>query len=355
MKNEKLWLGILAMVFSMTALACNSVYYRMPDGINRYSETVDVPGMEQDEIFRKVTLYWVNSGKGVDINVSEGQYRANFVAAQTSTSNAALVNAEREKMYLRAAELRKAVYSFPLDDDEQSALFTRAQAHGRRGEAQKAMELYYQIVIADPFNIPAMVFYGASLGDLNRYADAITVLGFVSNEDGVQNMLTQLKILEQNRLTQLAIQQAAEAERQRIAAEQQRLEAERQRQAQAEAQAQLEQSLANSAAMLAQYNQGRSGAGGSASSNTAGGANASSYMNRYSNWEQRAKRYIDDYYKYSGRASGNDAGSLRLVNDAKRGLRDAARQMESIRREAQQAGVTIPMSPAERDAYALGR
>jgi len=176
--------GLSLCVAALSVCVCaNWTRTEYPNELGDYTETVVVPGMGYTELAMKLAIY-----KAMNPDVSfrytvakSGQYTATFSGAKSNNA--------RKAMYAAAADLRHDVYSLPWSDiDIASAMQTGFDA-ANKNRVKEAVQRFYEIAVSNPFYSQAVVMYGAGLGDLERYEDAITILNFVKDADGASDMI----------------------------------------------------------------------------------------------------------------------------------------------------------------------
>jgi len=183
MKRKMTAVTMALCVAALLGAGCNSyTKVNYPNELGSYTETVVVPGVGQTELNRKLAVFKAgNPDVAFTYRVKTGQYTATFSGAQS--------NDERKAMYEAAADLRLAVYDFPLSEEDLMAeMQAGLDAIGKR-QTEELASHFYVIALTNPLHGQALAIYGAALGDLGRYEDAIAILTLVKDLDGVPGLL----------------------------------------------------------------------------------------------------------------------------------------------------------------------
>lgn len=213
-----------------------------------------------------------------------------------------------------------------------------------------AKDYYYRVMINDPTDVNAVIGYGAALGNMGYYDEAI------------ESCHIALDIDPDNELAKKNLQ---------INLDNKRKDEERQQQDAAELEMSSKKSstfwdalgnfaniLGSIAGATSAYNPyssfGLDSNSSSSYSNT--GGNSYNYQSEYNRWENLAKRHYNSLTNLGYRVKRNDGsrsgGTLSSMSGSnyvqmKKSLRDAQHEMQKIRRRAAQNGVTINQSTWE--------
>jgi len=333
-------------------VACNSGRVRNVYPNGTYSEDVVAPGISQRDLNLKLALYKASSGAEYTYSAVDGQYRIKFIAHGPS-------NEEREKMYYNISELKKAVYSIQLDDEDE--LFKNGNCSN---------EYYYKVAVANPQFKEAIINYAECI-EYDSPSEALAILDFVRDEDVAQEMIAEIK----NIMVEREARRQAEAEEARIiAAEraQQQRALKQQEYEQQKSTAQNISSWMNAAADVlnatnnalygnksnsytntntSTYNSGSTG-------NTS--ANCNNYQRRYDNFRSKRDSEQSSSDKMEANAAGKRAAhtyatdaninasrwevspsDYRAINNSKKLIRGYEHEMKKVLDEAKKAGCTI--------------
>jgi len=194
--------------------------------------------------------------------------------------------------------------------------------------------------ITDPVKYAsAVALYGAGLGDIQRYADALLILKLVPEAEGAQQAIARFQTLEDERQAQLARERARKAEQDRIAEIQRQ---EQLRQQQEENWARFAESmgqLANNIAQIQQSNGGGSAAGSqsaASSDSSSSSVEAGNYQTMYNRHARQVASISKSLLSHKGTDSTKSSYN-RMVRD----LRAHQRDMRHISRECKSKGIPL--------------
>jgi len=176
---------IIALPIALCIACSTGTHHNYPEEARSYSETVVVPGMSKEDLELKLALFRARNG-GFTYSAEPGKYQVRFSASGSSPSE---INTERNKMYAKSAELRKAVYSLPLDNEGE--LLEKASQLFNAGRESEAAEIFYKIALANPQLKPAAVFYAENLFEKGHYDEAVKILYLVQDVEGVPEMIAE--------------------------------------------------------------------------------------------------------------------------------------------------------------------
>jgi len=318
---------IIALPIALCIACSTGTHRNYPEEVKSYSETVMVPGMSYEDLELKLTLFQARNGD-FKYSAETGKYSVSF-DIPVSGKSPSEINSKRNEIYAKAAELRKAVYSVPLDKEEE--LWEQANQFIVGGRDFDAADILYIIAIANPqFKFKsAVAMYAASLPDIGHYEDAIKLLNLVQDVNGVPEMLAEVKALK----AEHDAQQAAIAEQERL---ERQLEAqERMRQWEAQKQENLEKLSENVNKLIASQNKQSSSDGYSsyAPQNSGGGSGKDCYT-ICSDYYNSKLNYAYKTYKYE-------------VTPVGRSRINAGKEMIRAKQEARKAPSKVSISGCE--------
>ncbi len=220
-----------------------------------------------------------------------------------------------------------------------------------------AMEYYYKVMMNEPKNVNAIINYGASLGNIGYYDEAIEACLIALDIEPENKIATEnLAILQNSKKMQ---EESAQQQ-----AQQQETSYEPQRSSTFwDALGTFVNVLNSMYGSTTTTNYGGNGtyptgtAGTITRETTTTGRGAAYYQNLYSMWERRAEANyrsltnlgVSFKEKNTGERAGSTLQSMSGSNyvSMKRCLREAQREMQKYRRQAAQEGITIPQSTWE--------
>lgn len=214
-----------------------------------------------------------------------------------------------------------------------------------------AKDYYYRVMMNDPTNVSAVINYGAALGNMGYYDEAIESCRIALDIDP-DNQLAKdnLRINLDNK--------RKEEERQQQAAEEEREERSTKSSSFWDALgnfANILSSVAGGSSVYQPYSSFSMDADYSPSYSNSGGSNHD-YQSEYNRWANLAERHYNSLTNLGYRVKRNDGsrsgGTLSSMSGSKyvqmkKSLRDAQHEMQRIRRKAAQNGVTITPSTWE--------